>query len=110
MASVPVATNTLLSGTPAIVYSPTSGKNCWVDALTISNNYGSDVTVEIWRGNSSADSIVLPAKTLATGASYAVVEMIGQWILDGSAIIAKASVDSVVALIFSGREFAVPSS
>jgi len=110
MASTPRATNTLLSDSPAAIFSPTSGFNCWVDALTLANNSGGDVVVEIWRDNSSTNSVALPAKTLATGASYPVVEMIGQWILDGGAIIAKANVAGVVAVIFSGREFAVATS
>jgi hypothetical protein len=106
MASYPVTTNTLLTTTPQAVYTPSAGYNCWVDAFSISNNAPSDAVVTIWRDQSASNSIVLPGKTLATEQSYAVVELIGQWIKDGGAIVAKADTPSVVAVIFSGREFA----
>lgn len=105
MASTPVATNTLLTSSPGTVYTPTTGSSCWIDGLTISNTGGADAIIEIWRGNSTTDSVALPAKTLAAGDSYAVKELIGHWLLDGVSLTAKADTAGVCALIFSGREF-----
>jgi hypothetical protein len=84
-----------------------TGVNAQIDAISVTNNHTSAVSVSIWggTGGSAADAnILIKAREVAAGASVAVYEAAGQVIPDGGSLFASASVAGVVTLVASGRE------
>lgn len=78
-----------------------------IDAITLTNDSGSAVTVSIWLpagGNPSAANRVLKDKSIGAGLSYVVKEAVPHTLEDGHTLVASASTGGVVALVASGIE------
>jgi hypothetical protein len=80
-----------------------------IDAMTLVNNSGADVTVDVWLttgGGATDASRVLRQHSIGPFGSYKVSGALGQVLEDGATIIAAASVDNVVNMVASGRQWA----
>jgi hypothetical protein len=96
----------LLNGTAELIYSA-SGVSLQMDAVTLTNTSGSEVTVSLWttQGGAPSDPTLLlinySVPALTTKAPF---EAKSNVVEDGMQLYAKASVAGVVALSVSGRE------
>lgn len=109
MSLSPATLGILLDSTAGATYTPTGGYNARLEAATLTNTSAATVTVDLWRGSATTANVSMQTKSLTAGQTYVVKELIGQWLLDGSSIYARASTAGVVALVMSALEFVVPS-